>query len=597
MPPEEQQSPAQGLEPQAANLVFDQFQGINTSTTRVGVDDSQMWWCDGFFPLGPRDLRTLYDVGTSIWTPANGTIEFFDFANIGATPYLIGFTSLGDVWAVNTTTLIANQIAPTGTILNPSRQTVAVAQYGSQYVLIVSQQTNGYWLWDGTTFYGAGGIGPVITISNGGSGYTSAPTVSFSGGSGSGAAATAVVANGIVIKIIVTNPGTGYVTAPTIAFSGGGGSSAAATSVLMPTGISGSGIEIYSGRVWIANGATINFSVAGSVTDFSTGDGGGSFSSSDSFLRVQFSSLVQTNGFLYLIADSSINYISGVQTTGTPPTTTFTNQNADPEVGTVWPGTVDVFGRNIIFANAFGAHVSYGAAVTKISDQLDGVYNSATNFGGKIASSAKAIVFGKKIWILLLDVIDLFTGQEVNKLFIWDSKRWFSSQQSVSLRFIQHQEINSVITAYGTDGANVYPLFAEPSVNFTKTVQSKLWTRPVGIQEVKAVDRVFGLLQYYSLAGSTLNVSVDNENSSNVSTINPSPGQVAWTNSLGATVQWTNSLSQIAQWFIAAGSILVLPPQATGQQGVLAGITIQTQAADMAIVLFSIPAVPVGYRG
>ena len=32
--------------------------------------------------------------------------------------------------------------------------------------------------------------------------------------------------------------------------------------------------------------------------------------------------------------------------------------------------SVDVFGRNIVLANAIGAHVSYGAAVTKISEVI-----------------------------------------------------------------------------------------------------------------------------------------------------------------------------------------------------------------------------------
>lgn len=66
----------------------------------------------------------------------------------------------------------------------------------------------------------------------GGSGYTSAPTVSFSGGGGTGAAGTAVVTNGRVTGITITNGGTGYTSAPTIAFTGGGGTGAAATAVL-----------------------------------------------------------------------------------------------------------------------------------------------------------------------------------------------------------------------------------------------------------------------------------------------------------------------------------------------------------------------------
>ena len=62
-----------------------------------------------------------------------------------------------------------------------------------------------------------------------GVGYTSAPTVTISGGGGTGATATAVIANGRVTGITVTAPGSGYTTDPTVAITGGGGSGATAT--------------------------------------------------------------------------------------------------------------------------------------------------------------------------------------------------------------------------------------------------------------------------------------------------------------------------------------------------------------------------------
>lgn len=73
-----------------------------------------------------------------------------------------------------------------------------------------------------------------------GSGYTSAPSVSFSGGGGSGATATAsittfyTVTAGVttattrVTGITITNPGSGYTSAPSVTLSGGGGSGAIA---------------------------------------------------------------------------------------------------------------------------------------------------------------------------------------------------------------------------------------------------------------------------------------------------------------------------------------------------------------------------------
>ena len=75
--------------------------------------------------------------------------------------------------------------------------------------------------------------------------YTSAPTVAFSGGGGTGAAGTAVLTNGRVTGVTITNAGSGYTSAPTIAFSGGGGTGAAALAVL--TGATIGSITITNG--------------------------------------------------------------------------------------------------------------------------------------------------------------------------------------------------------------------------------------------------------------------------------------------------------------------------------------------------------------
>ncbi len=74
-----------------------------------------------------------------------------------------------------------------------------------------------------------------ITVTNGGSGYTSAPTVTISNvanDSGSGAKAVATVSNGSVVSVQVTASGSNFQTFPSITFSGGGGSNAAA--VVLP---------------------------------------------------------------------------------------------------------------------------------------------------------------------------------------------------------------------------------------------------------------------------------------------------------------------------------------------------------------------------
>lgn len=66
-----------------------------------------------------------------------------------------------------------------------------------------------------------------ITLTNGGSGYTSQPSVSFSGGGGSGSSAYTIInKSGSVTGIRVTSFGSGYTSAPTVTISGGGGSGA-----------------------------------------------------------------------------------------------------------------------------------------------------------------------------------------------------------------------------------------------------------------------------------------------------------------------------------------------------------------------------------
>ncbi len=71
---------------------------------------------------------------------------------------------------------------------------------------------------------------------SGGSGYSSAPTVSFElypGQSGSGAAATAVLTGDVVTAINVTSAGSGYTMPPKVVLTGGGGSGAKAVATIL----------------------------------------------------------------------------------------------------------------------------------------------------------------------------------------------------------------------------------------------------------------------------------------------------------------------------------------------------------------------------
>lgn len=786
-----------GLPQNPIPTVFQGFTGLNTKAAQQGIADQEMFVCDGFMPLGPNNLRVLRDLGGVIYTaPGGRTINNFDFGNIGAMPICLVCLDNGSLVQVNMLTLATTQIGVSGTITGFSPD---FSQWSSLYQIIVAPQTNGYFLWDGSNLFQAGTVGPEVTIDNGGSGYTSAPTVTLqggvqatgtltfnsnpspgdtitlngvlwtfvasgatgnqfniggttgvtiavntlpvlnasvnpaidvasygasggptvvvmsityksggpagnaytlaasaatpsagtltggSGGTGFGATFSAQVANASVVSITVTNPGSnfsitdtpiltitgggsddmaratanisdkagvssvivnkggtgysalvgviassggasaqatfsvvgsngvitqvvvqnpglgytgaptltivditgsigtgavltpvlaggqigsatlntpgsGYTTPPTLTVIGdglgavlsanltgslvgsisvispgvgyteaevqfnGGNRGAAATATLMPFGVGGSTVETYESRVWVGNGRNGQVSSPGDPADFDAANGSTAFESTDSFLKVAYQKFLQSNGFLYLLGDSSMNYISGVSTAGNPAITTFNNLNVDPQIGTPWPATVQAFGRDIVFANPIGVYVSYGGAVTKVSDALDGIYSTVTQAdwpAGFTPSAAVMTIFGIQVYILLMPILDQVTGNQVTKCLMWDGKKWWTSPQTgITLGFAASQEINSVLTAYcSPDGATIRPMFTTPTdaSTMTKYLYSKLWDNP-GVFTTKMVRRWFALI----------NVNLNSLPTSASGTItfnaNPSPG-------------------------------------------------------------------------
>ena len=90
-----------------------------------------------------------------------------------------------------------------------------------------------------TSSLSGSGVGSVSVTAGGGL-YTSAPTVVFSGGGGTGAAGTATMLGGSVVGVAITSAGSGYITAPSVSFTGGGVALPVATTVtLNPDGAHG----------------------------------------------------------------------------------------------------------------------------------------------------------------------------------------------------------------------------------------------------------------------------------------------------------------------------------------------------------------------
>jgi phage tail sheath protein FI len=110
-----------------------------------------------------------------------------------------------------------------------------------------------------TAAFSAGAV-TTITITAGGTAYGIPPNVVLTGGGGTGAAAEAIITNGVVTSIFVTAGGTGYTSAPAVSFTHGGGT-AVLTAVV--TGLNVTAITVTNGGSGYTSAPTLSFSGGG----------------------------------------------------------------------------------------------------------------------------------------------------------------------------------------------------------------------------------------------------------------------------------------------------------------------------------------------
>ena len=255
----------------------------------------------------------------------------------------------------------------------------------------------------------------------------------------------------------------------------------------MPFGISGTSLETFQSRVWISNpttigpiynGGVINVSAPASITDFASSDGGDLFTSNDRYLRQNYISMHQSNGYLYTLADSSVSVISNVQTSGSPTVTTFNYQNTSAQTGAAWRDTVQDYGQSILFGNANGVYSIYGGAVQRVSKKMDDIFANAVfppTAGAVTPSSAVANIQTIPVYLHNMTIKDPATGAPRTVMLAWNEKDWFLVSQSKTMTFIGTLEISSQMSAWGTDGNALYPLLTTPSTALQKRLITKMW--------------------------------------------------------------------------------------------------------------------------
>jgi hypothetical protein len=244
---------------------------VNTSNTSVTA---------GAFTTGVK--YTIASLGTTNFVTIGGTAAAVVTGSISGTTLTVTAVSSGTlaVGAYITGTGITNGTnitvlgtgtGGTGTYTVSASQTVSSTTITRQPAVGATFTATGAGTGTGTATFKSissitllGGV-KEINITNAGSGYTSAPAITFSGGGGSGAVASSKMSSAAVIYCTVSNQGDNYTSDPTVVF---GTQWTAATAVTVGQQY------FYSGRLYTVTGAgTTHASTAPTHTSGSASNG------------------------------------------------------------------------------------------------------------------------------------------------------------------------------------------------------------------------------------------------------------------------------------------------------------------------------------
>ena len=249
--------------------VIKQFQGLNTKANRTAIGEEEFSWLENAQPVGPGNLR-ITPAQTAVTDSGNSVVMFSDTptylssANLNITDYILAFMPDGSAQYFNITSGIKGTIATAGTFSNSG---IEVSQYNNDHILILDN-SKGLYTWDGNNTVAIGSVG-LVAMTNYGSGYNTAPSVTISGPDQVGgvqAEATCAVTGNAVTYVTLTNAGSGYTNASnlTVSFAGGGGSGAAAIGELLTFAQGTVATAVVNGGSGYTNGTTpVTFSGGG----------------------------------------------------------------------------------------------------------------------------------------------------------------------------------------------------------------------------------------------------------------------------------------------------------------------------------------------
>lgn len=410
--------------------------GVNQSANRNVIDDQELWWLENLFPIAPGELRSAWGPSAPIYSvasvPGVAILRIFFTIIDGVNPLGFMFRSDGIVDQVNLNTgavtslgVVWQPVAPNYwcdlKLWAPNQFGASPGQSGG--VLIGSPA--GLYAWDGLNLTIPGQTAP---------------------------------------SWLTTDDITGNTT-------------------VMPSGLPGIyAMEVYLGRLFVMGQTVISMSAPENGADFSTADGGGSWGYQGDQLTSSYTDLVQSAGVLYVFGDSMTNYVYSLQLVGattaigTLYTTQFNYSNINPQIGHRFFRPVGHWLQDLIVLDGAGVFDLSGQSMLWVSAKLTNLLLTvnSSSFQPTITS---AHIFGQR-WLLINAQLTDPWGVSRPMIICWNGQIWTIASQGLNLTNIGSYEQNSVIVPYGTDGTNLYKLFAQPDPNLQKLLSTKAYKGP-----------------------------------------------------------------------------------------------------------------------
>ena len=325
-----------------------------------------------------------------------------------------------------------------------------------------------------------------VILTNGGSGYTSSPTVTV----------TASVTSQATFLALTASMGSGYDTQANVVIGSGSGATAIAhVWPFINSSIAGyqfTTLAVFQGRVWLGGGPLLTWTGTGAsfgnvaYDDFLEADASGSLIISDADLIHAITALRSLNNYLFIMGDQSIKQIGNITLGGTDlDQTLFTILTLSSDQGTIYPKSCISYNRVFMFVNQNGVYGVVGSSVQKISADMDGIFK-LVDFT-QMPQGALADISAIHNAVFLLKYNDPL-GSPRAILIAFDGKKWWVMSAAGEVAIATSASLaTGEISLYSSTGSDITQSLADPTVSVPFKLQTSLTHHGNAVQRKKFV--------------------------------------------------------------------------------------------------------------